>query len=261
MDRKIERMARTGFVAKGSVYTIVGVLTFLAAFNLGGQKTGKLEVLQYLDKQPFGNALLITIGLGLICYSLWRFFESIKDPENIGSDKKAMIKRTAFFVSGCIYLVMGALAIWRVIGSGRSGSSGNTAQQSHFLATNTGLIILGIAGAIIIATGIAQFVKVYRGDFLKKFDLKSISEEKRRKTIKNSGYFGLSSRGIIFIIVGYFGIHAALTSNPSEIKTTSEVFAFLRESSYGPWLMGVVAAGLVGYSIFLFMMALYRKFR
>ena len=121
MDKKIKKMARTGFVAKGIVYTIVGVLTFLAAFNLGGQKTGKLEVLQYLDKQPFGNALLITIGLGLICYALWRFIESIQHSENLGSDKKAVLKRTAFFISGCIYFVLSALAIWRVVGSGRSG--------------------------------------------------------------------------------------------------------------------------------------------
>lgn len=73
MDHKFEKMARTGYVAKGTVYGITGVLTFLAAFNLGGEKTGQLQVLKFLDEQSSGNALLILMGLGLLSYSEWRF--------------------------------------------------------------------------------------------------------------------------------------------------------------------------------------------
>lgn len=50
---KFKQIARIGYIAKGSVYGITGILTFLASFNLGGQKAGKLEVLDFLDNQPF----------------------------------------------------------------------------------------------------------------------------------------------------------------------------------------------------------------
>lgn len=263
MDDKLKKVARTGYAAKGTVYAITGVLTFLAAFNLGGQKASKLQVLEFLDKQPFGNALLVLMGLGLACYAFWRFTQSISDPEGIGDDKKGKAKRVAFFISACIYLGLAVLAILRVVNSGSSGSSGGSgsAQQSQFLATETGLIVLGIIGVAIVGAGIAQLVKAYKGTFTKHFDLKSMTEEKRRKTIKNSGYFGISARGVVFLIIGYFAINAALSSNPSEIKTTAEVFSFLQDSSYGAWLLGLVAAGFVGYAVYMFMMARYRAFR
>ena len=88
MDSNLKKMARAGYVAKATVYGIMGVLTFMAAFNMGGQKSSNLQVIEFLEKQPFGNALLVLIGLGLLCYSAWRFIQAIKDPENIGEDKE-----------------------------------------------------------------------------------------------------------------------------------------------------------------------------
>jgi uncharacterized membrane protein YidH (DUF202 family) len=261
MDDTIKKVARTGFVAKGTVYGITGILTFMAAFNMGGQKTGRVQVLEFLDKQTFGNILLILMAIGLASYATWRFIQSVKDPENIGDDTKGKAKRTAFFISGIIYLGLAVLAVMRVIGSG-SGSSGSsgTAQKSSFLASETGLIFIGIAGAGIVIAGIFQFVKAYRNDYTKKFDLSSLSEEKKRESIKKTAEFGLSSRGVIFLIIGYFALKAAFTSDPSKIKTTTEAFSFIQESSYGAWLMGLVAAGLVAYAIYMFLMAKYRRF-
>ena len=53
---------------------------------------------------------------------------------------------------------------------------------------------------------------------------------------------------------------AGFTSDPNKIKTTTEVFSFIEESSYGSWLLGVVAAGLIAYAIYTFMLAKYRRF-
>lgn len=265
MDSKIEKIARTGFVAKGTVYAITGILTFMAAFNMGGQKTGRLQVLEFLDKQTFGNILLILMGLGLACYATWRFIQSIKDPENIGDDKKGTAKRAAFFISGLLYLGLAVLAVMRVVNSGSGSGTGsggsNSAQQSSFLTSETGLIIIGIVGAGIAMAGIFQLVKAYKNDYYKKFDLMSLNEEKKRESIKKTAEFGLSARGVIFLIIGFFALKAAFNSNPSEIKTTTEAFSFIQESSYGAWLLGLVAAGLVAYAIYMFLMAKYRKFR
>lgn len=260
MDETIKKTARTGFVAKGAVYGITGVLTFMAAFNMGGQKTGRLQVLEFLDKQTFGNILLILMGIGLVAYAIWRFIQSIKDPENIGDDTKGKAKRVAFFISGLIYLGLAVVAVIRAVGSGGGSSSGSQAQKSSFLASETGLILIGIAGAGIVIAGIYQFIKAYKNDYAKKFDLSSLSEEKKRRSIKNTAKFGLSSRGVIFLIIGYFALKASFTSDPSKIKTTAEAFSFIQDSSYGAWLMGLVAAGLVAYAIYMFLMAKYRRF-
>lgn len=260
MQEKVEKVARAGYVAKGSIYGIIGVLTFLAAFNMGGQSAGQLQVLEFLEKQSFGQALLILMGLGLLCYSCWRFFQAIKDPENIGSDKKGLAKRFGFFISGLIYLGLAVISFLKVIDAAGSSGSGQNGMMSDILTGAAGVYIFAVIGIGLIIASIFQFKKAITGEFLEKLGYGSISEEKRRKTIKNTGYLGLIARGIIFGIMSYFFIRAAVESNTSEIKNTRDAFSFLEESAFGSWLMGAVAAGFVCYAIYSFMLARYRKF-
>lgn len=265
MDSRLEKMARTGFVAKATVYGITGVLTFMAAFNLGGQKTGKLQVIQFLEKQPFGNALLILISLGLLCYAAWRFIQSVKDPENIGSDMKGKGKRTGFFVSGLIYLGLAVYAGMQLFNAGSSSAGGSGGSSggplSSVLTSQAGVYIYAVIGISLALTGVFQFKKAFNEEFLKKFDYESISEEKKRKIIKNTGYLGLIARGIIFGILAYFFVRAAIKSNTTDIKSTTDAFSFLQQSPMGSWLMGLVAAGFVCYAIYVIMLARYRKFQ
>lgn len=261
MNSKLKKVARTGYAAKAVVYGLIGILTLLAAFNMGGQTAGQMQVLDFLEKQAFGNVLLVLIALGLLCYSGWRFFQAIKDPENIGKDMKGKAKRFAFFISGLLYLGIAGSAVMRLLNTGSSSGSGQNGMMSSFLTGDAGVYIFTAIGIGLVATSFFQFKKAFYKDFLKKFDYKSISEEKRRKTIKNTGYLGLIARGIIFAILAYFFIRAAVEHNTSDIKSTTDAFAFLHESPMGSWLMGIVAAGMICYSIYVFMMVKYRKFR
>lgn len=262
MDTKIKKLARTGYVAKGVVYGLIGILTFMAAFNMGGQTSGQLQVIDFIEKQTFGNILLVLITLGLLSYSFWRFFQAITDPEDIGKDKKGKAKRAGFFISAIIYLSIAGYAIMKLVNIGASSGSGSTQNgMMSFLTGDIGVYIFAVIGIGLLATSFFQFKKAINKDFLEKFDYKSITEEKRRKTIKNMGYLGLISRGIIFGILAFFFIRAAIEHNTGNIKSTTDAFAFLHESPMGSWLMGIVAAGMVCYSIYVFMMAKYRKFR
>jgi len=256
MDSKLKKMARIGYVAKATVYGIMGILTFMAAFNMGGQKSSNLQVIEFLEKQPFGNALLVLIGLGLLCYSAWRFIQSIKDPENIGDDKVGKGKRVAYFISALLYLGLAVFAFMQLINAGSSGGG-----SGGGLTGTLGVVIFAIIGLGLVVASIFQFKKAKTKEFLKDFGFDSITDEKKRKTIKNTGYLGLIARGIIFGILSYIFIRGAIESNTSDMKGTTDAFSFLQESQYGSWLMGLVAAGLVCYSIYVFMLAKYRKFK
>lgn len=262
MDSKVKKLARAGYVAKAVVYGLIGILTFLAAFNMGGQTAGQLQVIDFIEKQTFGNILLVLITLGLLSYSFWRFFQAFTDPENIGRDKKGKAKRVGFFISAVIYLGIAGYAVLQLTNAGASSGSGSgQSGMMSFLTGNAGVYIFTIIGIGLAATSFFQFKEAFSQEFLKKFDYKSITEEKRRKTIKNMGYLGIIARGIIFVILAFFFIRAAVEHNTGEIKSTSDAFSFLHESPMGSWLMGIVAAGMVCYSIYVFMMAKYRKFR
>ena len=259
MDKKLKKVARTGYVAKGAVYAITGVLACLSAFSLGGDKAGKLQVLDFLEKQPLGKILLACIGLGLICYAIWRFIQSIQDPESIGSDGMGLVKRIGFFISGIIYFGLGIFAIVDIFYDPSSSSGGG----NGILTGSFRKYIFIAVGIALAGKGIYQFVKVYKGDFLKKFKMMSLSDSTKRKFIKNTGYAGLIARGILTSIVAYFFLQAGFNmagSSSTEMKGTAEAFSFLQQNSSGPWLMGIVAMGLICYGIFMFTTARYRKF-
>ncbi|QCW99496.1 DUF1206 domain-containing protein [Aggregatimonas sangjinii] len=256
MDDRIKKIAKTGYASKGMVYALTGILAFGAAFGLGSTSEGKLGVLKFLQDQPFGNVLLGVLGLGLLCYSFWRFYQSIKDPENIGTDKKDVGKRIGFFFSGLVYLGLGIYSIYQITASsGGSGANKTSMIPSEYLNYIFYAIAIGLA-----IKAVFQFVKAYKGEFLKKFYLDTISNVSTRKTIKWLGYGGMISRGIVVGIVSYFFFVAADTASKGNIKGTSEAFAFLRKNSEGPWLMGLVALGLVAFGLYMFIMAKYRRF-
>lgn len=258
MDSKIKKMARIGYIAKGVVYAITGVLAFMAAFNMGGgQASSKTGVVDFLQKQPFGNALLVLLALGLICYSGWRFFQAIKDPEHIGDSQNGKVKRAGLFVSGLLYLSLAGYAILKLINAAGSGGGNKT---FSFLSGSFGVIVFAIIGIALIGSSIHKFQKAYKGEFLKKFHYASLTEEKRRKLIKNTGYLGILSRAVVFGILAFIFIRAAYHSNTNDIKNTKDAFSFLQNSAYGAWLLGLVAIGLICYGIYMFAMAKYREF-
>ncbi len=252
MDSKIIKIARTGYAAKGTVYVLLGGLTFMAALNLGGQKAGQMQVLEFLDKKPFGNILLLLVALGIACYSIWRFTQAFSDPENLGSDSKGKFKRFAFFLSACSYLALGYLAIMKILGSGNSGQG---AQKSSLLMSDLGLILLGIAGVAILGRGLYQFYKAFKENFTKKLSLWF-----DQKLVKNIAKAGVISRGVLFVIIGYFAIRAAISSDPSKMKSTGEAFSFIGTSSSGSLLLALIALGAVAYGVYMFLVARYRRF-
>lgn len=255
MDNKIKTTAKTGYVAKGVVYTITGALAFMTALNLGGQKAGKLQVIDFLEKQSFGKIILGILGIGLVCYAVWRFIQAFQDPEDIGTDSKAMIKRFSFGLSGLFYLGLGIYSIVEIFKENSSGGS-----NSSFIPAEYQQYVFIVVGVGLAIKGLYQFIKAYKGDFLDKFNLKSMSSEKRRKSIKTVGYLGLCARGVVVGIIAYFFIKAGINSGSDSVGGTSEAFSFIQQNTSGPWLFALITAGLVCYGVYMFLMAKYRSF-
>lgn len=261
MNNKIKKIAIIGHIAKGTVYMVTGVLALFSAFNMGGQKAGKRQVIDYLENQPFGTVIILVLGLGLLCFALWRFIESIYDPNQIGTDKKALGKRFGFFLSGILYASIGVFAILDAfnVTSIANNGSGNTSLQNGMLSAII-FICIGVGLAI---KGIFQFMKIKKGEVLKKFNLKGITTTSKRNIVKRIGYAGLLSRGLVTLIIAYFFLAAGFNLNGNSsntVKGSAQAFSFIQEQVYGHWLLGIVAIGLISYGIYMFTMAAYRKF-
>ena len=65
---------KIGYAAKGVAIAIIGGLFCYAAYTHNAKKSGGLDVaLHKVLQQPFGQVLLIAIGLGIGCYGLFCF--------------------------------------------------------------------------------------------------------------------------------------------------------------------------------------------
>ncbi len=76
----IKGIAQTGLISKGVVYILLGLLGFMAAFELGGKQNSEASqsgALQFVKDLPAGVALLVLLAVGLLCYAIWRVIETL----------------------------------------------------------------------------------------------------------------------------------------------------------------------------------------
>lgn len=253
----VERLARLGYLAKGIVYAIVGVLAVQAAFSAGGQTTDTKGALGAIAAQPFGKFLLALLTVGLIGYVVWRFVQAVQDPEHKGDDAKGWATRLGYAVSGLIYASLAFTAIGLIRGSG-GGGGGNSEQDwtARLLAQPFGQWLVGLVGAFVIGLGFYQLYQAYKAKFRKQMKLQEMSPTEETWATR-IGRFGLGARGVVFCIIGFFLLQAARQSDASQVRGLDGALQSLAQQPYGPWLLGIVALGLVAYGIHMAVQARY----
>src|SRR5690606_34181577 len=71
---------------------------------------------------------------------------------------------------------------------------------------------------------------------------------------------GYVARGIVWLIIGWLFVKAALEANAVKAGNTEDAFQFLATASYGSYLLGSVGLGLCCYGFFNFIRARYERF-
>ena len=251
-----EKFARFGLVSKGIVYCLMGIISVLAAFGLSQENGDKTEAFKLIYGQPFGQVLLVTIALGLLGFSMLRFFQAFKDINNKGSDVKGVLDRIGYTMSALLYLGIGAYAL-KLVFEGPGGGEGDSRQfiVSKVLEYPGGQYAVGIAAAIVVGMGIYQIFRGVTGKFMKRVNL---VRSNMKDAFQLTGTVGYISRGIVLVIIGYFLLHAALLHSADEAQGTGAAFNFL-ENKFGSFMMAIVALGLIGYGVFSFVKSKYQK--
>lgn len=257
MKNKKEKIARFGIGTKGAVYCLVGVAT-MAAFNVGGKKTGVIGSLEYLSSQPFGQILLGAISLGLLGFVFWLFYVAFKDPENNRKGVKKVIKRVGYFVSALFHAFVAYTAMKLAIGSPGSGSGGSKESMIQELISQPfGRILIGFVAVVILGKGLYDIYLAYSGKFRKKIKNARLDYGTRRY-IMETGKVGYTARGIIIAIIAYLTLKVALTANPEQSGGTGDAFAFL-QNEMGSVVFAIIAIGLIAYGVFMFIIAKYSQ--
>lgn len=250
----VEPLARFGYAARGVVYAVVGLLAIQTAFGGRGQTTGQEGALQRIAEQS--RFLLVLMAIGLAGYALWRFVQAVLDPENKGTDPKGIAQRGMMVASGIVY---SGLAITAArLASGGGGGEGSQGFTAELMTKPFGRWLVVLAGLAVIVAGFHQLKEAYTKKFRERLKLQEMNADEQRMAT-HTGQMGLAARGIVFLITGWFLVQAGLRFDPSQARGLGGALETLASQPYGPWLLGLVALGLVAYGAYSFLEARYRR--
>jgi hypothetical protein len=254
------RLGRLGYVAKGTVYIVIGFLATKAAIGAGGRTTDTRGAIQAIGEAPFGKVALWIILIGLFGYAAWRLTSAVTDAERRGDEPSSIALRIGEAVRGLAY---GSLGYWtlKYVRSDRA-ESGDPAQSL------TGRVLDWPAGRwIVIAVGLGivgyAFYQIYRawsGKFLKRFDLSACGSG-TRKWVTRTGRFGIAARGIVFGMIGLLVVGAGWAYDPSRVGGIRQSLDALAAQPAGRYIFGAVAVGLIAFGLFELATARYRVMR
>lgn len=254
--RGIELLARLGFAGKGAVYVLVGVLAASAAFAGGGATPGSGGALASIAGSTWGRLALALIALGLAGYVVWRAYSALANPENDEAGTRAFYAVTAF-IYAALAVEAARLALTGAGGGDASGDGGAAHWSAELLSQPFGQILLGIAALAVLLYGLHQIWNAWKVDLDDRLDLSPMTQDARRWTIR-FGRFGLAARGLVLAIIGGFLLVAAVQSDPSEARGLGGALGTMNDT---PWLLGIVALGLIAYGAYQFVRAKYRRIR
>ncbi|MEU2424978.1 DUF1206 domain-containing protein [Streptomyces sp. NPDC007851] len=259
-SRALAAAARAGFVARGVIYALIGVLSLRIAFSGGGGQADRGGAVAEIAQKPFGTALLWLLGVALAGMALWRLSEAAfgqAGPDGEKPGKRAMAAGRFLFYTFVSYSVLSYAAGDK--GSG-SGSSDKNSQDvtAKALEWPGGQWIVGAAGAAVTVAGVWIAVRALMRKFEKHLRMFEMSQ-KTRRFVDFFGMFGGTARGVVFATAGGFAIAAAVRHQPGKAKGMDNTLRAFAGTPAGPWLLALIAVGLVAFGVFSWANARWRK--
>jgi Domain of Unknown Function (DUF1206) len=254
----VARAVRVGYVGKGLIYLLIGALAFrLAAGLRGGRLMDPAGALLVLMRQPFGQAVVATLGIAILAYSAWQFVAAIWDTRRKGRGWKGWMGRAVTMIKGGAYGTVGWQALRLVTGM-RAASANPREVAADVLTVPLGDVLLFLVGAGVAVYGFFELrdaVGLRFGD--------DLDEHRFKREIGSwavaIGSFGNAARAVLLMMIGVALITAAVQREPHEAGGVAHALAALFSQPYGIVLAGVVAAGLTCFGLFQLMHARYAR--
>ena len=250
-------LARAGLAARGTMYILIGIIAVQIATGDASQQADRSGAVRLVAKTPFGSAILWLLEIGFAGMTLWRLSEAIWGAAGEGGRKAS--KRVTNLARAIFYGAVTYGILKYALGVGAPSSSDKESRDltATVLKVQGGQVIVGIAGVLIIAGGLYVAYRAFKRKFLKHLRLGSASA-RTRKIVTRLGQVGGIARGVVFVTVGIFLIIAAQDANPKQAKGIDTALRALAHTPAGPWLLIVIALGLVTFGVYSWCEARWR---
>jgi hypothetical protein len=253
-------MVRAGFAARAVTYGVVGGIALALALGAGrAQKAPNQQgALALIAQAPLGRAAIFAICAGLLAYALWKLGQAVYGRGPEGGGRPRAFDRIANAGGGVVYIGFFVVALHVLSGSNSSGSQEPRNAAAGVLGWPGGPALVGAAGVAFVLISGYQVYDTLCGQF--EDDIKT--GEMRpwlRTSFQVIGRIGLTARALVFVLVGYFLIRTAIEYKPSNAVGIDGALARIHDEPLGPWLLGLVAVGLLTFAAFSLLEARYRR--
>jgi hypothetical protein len=252
-------LGRLGWVAKGLVYGVFGVLAVQIALDASGREQGNAAeqeasqtgAVAEIADTSFGEVVLYVVAAGLLLYALWRVISVLLPAE---SSAKAWLTRVGYLVSAAVY----TLLAWTALSFARHGGSSSAAEGEDakverftrdLMEKSGGRWLVGAVGVLVIAIGLFFAIKGLQAKFRDELEPRDVGPI-RHESIVTLGRVGWVGRAIVVSLVGWLLVRAAVRFRPDEAKGFDGALREVTDSGLGVALVWFAAIALVVYGLF-----------
>jgi type IV secretory pathway VirB2 component (pilin) len=243
----LSALARWGLAARATNYVLVGVLAIALASGKRSGETDQQGALEELTRHTGGTVLLWIIAVGLAAYALWRFSEVAFGVAGEGSKAAPRVQS---LVRAIVYSVLAANAVGIALHSDTGSQSGKQQNWTARImqhaggrwlvaAFGVGLAVFGVA---LVVTGLKRKFE----DELEQGRIPAVA----RPIVTALGLIGNCARGVVFSLVGVLVVVAAVEYDPKQAGGIDRALRELRDTTAGPWLLGLVALGVIVFGLY-----------
>lgn len=238
-----------GLISYGVVHLLVGWIALQVAWGGDDQQADQQGALRELAQTPVGTPLLWVLAVGLFALVLWQLTQAGWGYGHTDGGQR-LAKRLASAGKAVVYAGLGVAALQVALGSGSSsGDSKQEGMTARLMSAPAGRVLVVAVGLAIIAVGVFTIVKGVRKKFTE--DLGQAVSEK----VLRLGQVGYVAKGTVIGVVGGLFVWSALSYDPAKAGGLDDALRTVAGAPVGPYLLTVIALGLVCFGIYCFFWA------
>jgi hypothetical protein len=255
------KLGRVGWVAKGVVYVLTGILAMLIAVGStsgsgstgatggSGQEASPGGAISRIAETSGGTFLLCVIAAGLVLYSAWRVVTALLPAD---TEAASWLTRAGYLISAATYLVLAWTALSFVRNPGDPQQSEDSRIESFtadVLSRSFGRVLVFAVGAVVLIVAATFLWKAVTASFTSQLGAGGIGPISHR-TLVAMGRVGWVGRAAMMGLIGFFLCRAAVRFDADDAQGLDGSLRKAASSGLGTGLVLVVAVGLLVYGVF-----------
>jgi hypothetical protein len=248
---------KLGYFIRGFLYGITGLVALGVAIGISKETISTADALYVLNNLFFGKIILVIVLAGLAGYSLWGVLRATLDFLDKRREKIKLHERLGYLVSSVSYAALAVPALLLIFDIGENrGYPLINMFLNNILNFPLGGLITILTGLIVITAGFFQIKAAFNAKL--PADFRSIEIKKKyNKPFMLFAKTGITARGVIFILAGYFIAISGYSHNSELLKGVDNVLNLFLNNPASFFIFAIFGAGLTFFGIYSILLSIW----